>query len=49
MKIIPINKVFTKETAGPNIIESGIKVIKKIRLINKLFFGFINVDSFHLQ
>ena len=29
MKIIPITKVFTKETAGPNIIESGTKDIKK--------------------
>tara|TARA_B100000575_G_C22874821_1_gene510202 strand:+ start:204 stop:314 length:111 start_codon:yes stop_codon:yes gene_type:complete len=29
MKIIPIAKVLIKEIAGPNIIESGIKVNKK--------------------
>ena len=29
MKIIPIAKVFIKEIAGPNIIESGINVIKR--------------------
>ena len=29
MKIVPIIKVFTKETAGPTIKERGINVIKK--------------------